>query len=386
MDVLRAAAAGDLEVVKQWLTVPHTRQSEQVERVLAMAAKYGQIEICQLMLDSGRVSDGDIPFALLAACMFNQKSTAQLLIRHGHINTHDKTEALFAACIHGHTRIVTWLASDVMQLSQSDRIKWLLTTACARGDISDMKQLATQVDSDVTRVMSQALRVACHCGRNDIVKWLTSHTTGKARDRGVFYTMDGEVTSLMVACNKGYDGIVRRLLQCVTPHTVNMMSGKVANTALHFTICCEPDKRIRMQAACTESDIETVTATLYLSNLDLQVAYDYTALHYACVLGDVEIVRMLLSAFANTHITNDDRRTPAMLAEMYGHTEVLSNLQCTLSATTDISALVSANDNNVSTLSVLSVEDVTQHNTPHTTSSRTNASSKSAKRTNMRIV
>jgi ankyrin repeat protein len=126
MDVLRAAAAGDLEVVKQWLTVPHTRQSEQVERVLAMAAKYGQIEICQLMLDSGRVSDGDIPFALLAACMFNQKSTAQLLIRHGHINTHDKTEALFAACIHGHTRIVTWLTSDVMQLSQSDRIKWLL--------------------------------------------------------------------------------------------------------------------------------------------------------------------------------------------------------------------------------------------------------------------
>jgi hypothetical protein len=28
--------------------------------------------------------------------------------------------------------------------------------------------------------------------------------------------------------------------------------------------------------------------------------------------GDVEIVRMLLSAFADTHITDDDRRTPAM--------------------------------------------------------------------------
>jgi ankyrin repeat protein len=165
-----------------------------------------------------------------------------------------------------------------------------------------------------------------------------------------------------------------------------MMSGRKANTALHFAICCETDEHRRMQIVCLDGDIAAVTATIYVSNLDLQIAHDYTALHFVCVRGDVEIVRMLLSAFANTHITYDDRRTPAMSAELHGHTEVLSYLQCTLSATTDISALVSANDNNVSTLSVLSVEDVTQHNTPHTTSSRTNASSKSAKRTNMRIV
>jgi ankyrin repeat protein len=144
-------------------------------------------------------------------------------------------------------RIVTWLTSDVMQLSQSDRIKWLLlTTACARGDLSDIKQLATQVDSDVTRVMSQALRVACYNGRDDVVKWLMSHTTADVNSRGVIdKQVDGEVTSLMVACNMGYNNIVRRLLQCVTPHTINMMSGAVANTALHFAICCETDKTVK---------------------------------------------------------------------------------------------------------------------------------------------
>jgi hypothetical protein len=115
------------------------------------------------------------------------------------------------------------------------------------GDLSVVKQLATQVDSDVTRVMSQALRVACYNGRDDVVKWLMSHTTVDVSSRGVIRSINGEVTSLMVACDTGCYSIVRRLLQCVTPHTVNMMSGKVANTALHFAICCETDKHCQMQ-------------------------------------------------------------------------------------------------------------------------------------------
>jgi hypothetical protein len=84
-------------------------------------------------------------------------------------------------------RIVKWLISDVMTLSHTDRIRWLLITACARGDMSDIQQLATQVDSDVTRVMSQALRVACYNGRDDVVKWLTSHTTADVSSRGVIH-------------------------------------------------------------------------------------------------------------------------------------------------------------------------------------------------------
>jgi hypothetical protein len=88
----------------------------------------------------------------------------------------------------------------------------------------------------------------------------------------------------MVACYTGRYNIVRRLLQCVTPHTVNMMSGTVANTALHFAICCETDKHCQMQNACVNSDIDTVTATLYLSNINLQVVDGSTALHlHACV-------------------------------------------------------------------------------------------------------
>jgi hypothetical protein len=137
------------------------------------------------MLDSGHVSDNAISLALGAACKSNQQSTAQLLVRRSHINTHSLTNALLAACRNGHTRIVTWLISDVMQLSHSDRIKWLLITACSCGDLSVVKQLTTRVDSDVTRVMSQALRVACFNGRDDVVKWLMSRTTVDVSSRGV---------------------------------------------------------------------------------------------------------------------------------------------------------------------------------------------------------
>jgi ankyrin repeat protein len=146
------------------------------------------------------VSDDYIAPALTAACHFNQLSTAQLLIKRGHISTQNLTEALSDACLYGHMRIVIWLISDVMTLSHTDRITWLLTAACARGDMRDIQQLATQVDRDVTRVMSQALRFACNNGREDVVKWLTSHTTADVSSLGVIYKPYGEMTSLMVAC------------------------------------------------------------------------------------------------------------------------------------------------------------------------------------------
>jgi ankyrin repeat protein len=140
-----------------------------------------------------------------------------------------------------------------------------------------------------------------------------------------------------------------------------------------------------MPAACMNSDIDTVTATLYLSNVDLQVSGGYTALHYACARGNVEIVRMLLSAFADTHITDDDRRTPAMLAEIHGHTELLPYLRCTLSDPPVI-PVQAFNTNNSVSISVLSIEHVTQHNTPHIIISRPGTIRNSTKRSNRRIV
>jgi ankyrin repeat protein len=40
-----------------------------------------------------------------------------------------------------------------------------------------------------------------------------------------------------------------------------------------------------------------------------------TALHVACMYGHVEATRLLLSVFARTDITDNDRDTPVMLAQ-----------------------------------------------------------------------
>jgi ankyrin repeat protein len=199
----RAAVVGDVETVKQWLTAPYTRHFRQV---IERAASHEHEKICRLMLESCRVP---ISVALRAACRDNQQSTAQLLLGHGHINTHDPTKALLAACVYGHVRMVKWLISDVMQLSQSDHIKWLVITVCARGDLSIVKQLVTDVDCAVSRVTSQALRVACYNCRDNVVKLLMLHTAADVRSRGVIDEVSGEVTSLMVACNIGHNSIVR---------------------------------------------------------------------------------------------------------------------------------------------------------------------------------
>jgi hypothetical protein len=116
-------------------------------------------------------------------------SIAKRVIQHCSIHTHTLTEALLNASRNGYVHIVEWLISDVMHLSYTDRIRWTFVTACVCArDVSDIQQLATRVHSDVTSVMSQALRVACYNGRHDVVKWLTSHTTADVSNAAVIKT------------------------------------------------------------------------------------------------------------------------------------------------------------------------------------------------------
>jgi hypothetical protein len=128
--------------------------------------------------------EADMNFAFTTACDRNRLSIAKRVIQHCSIQTHTLTEALLNASVSGHVHIVEWLISDVMHLSYTDRIRWTFVTACVCGDVSDIQQLATRVHSDVTSVMSQALRVACYNGRHDVVKWLTSHTTADVSSAG----------------------------------------------------------------------------------------------------------------------------------------------------------------------------------------------------------
>ena len=60
MNVVRAAVVGDVETVKQWLSALQHRRTGHARQVLHRAAQHGHDSICQLVLNSGDVSDDNI--------------------------------------------------------------------------------------------------------------------------------------------------------------------------------------------------------------------------------------------------------------------------------------------------------------------------------------
>ena len=359
--MVTAAAVGDVETVNKWLTARGYTHAGQLKTVIVQAVIHGHDNIFQLLLEYGTISNYE-DFAFTTACECNRLSIAKRVIQHCSIQTHTLTDALLHASVRGHVHIVEWLISDVMHLSYTDRIRWTFVTACVRGDVSDIQQLATRVHSDVTSVMSQALRVACYSGRQDVVKWLTSHTTADVSSAAEIRPVDGEMTSLMAACEMGHNRIAIQLLQCVTPHTVNMMSGTTRDTALHLTCFSETDRRL--YRACDDGDVNAMSDLLYTSDVDLQVSNGMTALHVACTQGHVEETRILLSVFARTDITDNGRRTPAMVAQLSGFTILLPYLRYTLTESRDnncTSTRVTDNNTDTVSISLSSIEDA-QHN------------------------
>jgi ankyrin repeat protein len=278
LEVSRAAAEGDVETVNKWLTARGYTHYGQLITVIHQAVAHGHDNICQLLLDCDAIRNDEVAmdFAFTTACDRNRLSIAKRVIQHCSIHTHTLTEALLDASMSGCVDIVEWLISNVMHLSYTDRIRLTFLAACVCGDVSDIQQLATRVHSDVTSVMSQALRVACNSSRHDVVKWLTSHTTADVSNAVVIYPAVGEMTSLMVACDRGENRIAIQLLQCVTPHTVNMMSGTRRDTALHFT--CFSETRYRLYGACREGDVEVMNDLLYTCDVDLQASNGMTSL------------------------------------------------------------------------------------------------------------
>jgi ankyrin repeat protein len=368
--VARAAVVGDVETVNKWLTARGYTHDGQLRTVIGQAVTQGHDSICQLLLDCDaiRSDENAVDLAFTTACDRNRMSIAKLVIQHCSLHTHTLTEALLSASVRGNVHIVEWLISDVMHLSYTDCIRWTFVTVCVCGDVSDIQQLATRVHSDVTSVMSQALRVASYNGRHDVVKWLTSHTTADVSSAAVTRTEDGEMTSLMAACFTGHNRIAIQLLQCVTPHTVNMMSGTRRDTALHLTCFSETDKRL--YDACIGSDVNAMCDLLILntSNVDLQGSNGHTALHVTCACGHVEATRLLLSVFARTDITDNNRHTPAMVAQRHGFTTLLPYLRCTLTESRDnncTSTRVTNNNTDTVSISLSSIADVQHNNKSH---------------------
>lgn len=77
-----------------------------------------------------------------------------------------------------------------------------------------------------------------------------------------------------------------------------------------------------LHVSCFRCDTAAVVDEVYRSDVNMQERDGKTAMLYACKNGHFDILRVLLSVFADTDITNDDGRTPAAECEYWGSPEL----------------------------------------------------------------
>jgi ankyrin repeat protein len=317
-DVVSDAVHGNVDAVRKWLHGDGRHNVKKQVVVLLRAARYGHTDICQLVIDCDTVSTDNLTTALQQACYWGHLSVVQLIVSTlgQNCNSQLLEHILFYAALRCRTEVVNWLLS-LTRPTDADYMRCNLILASARGDLTCVTQLVNNIGRDVTDVMSQALWTACYWGRVDIVDWLMTHTSADVNYSRVIYNNIGNMTSLALACFGGRMAVVKRLLIDETlPCDVNMVTGKRCNTALHEVIW--NTQKTPLHLSCYKGDTTAVGEVVYESDVNLQDKEGKTAMHLAGIGGHLDTVKVLLSVFADTNITNDYGCTPVAVCEDWG--------------------------------------------------------------------
>jgi hypothetical protein len=101
----------------------------------------------------------------------------------------------------------------------------------------------------------------------------------------------------------------RPLKNATSTYDVNTVSSRRYNTALHDVIWCAQVTSLHW--SCYDGDTAAVVDVVYECD-NMQDSDGLTAMHYACADGHLDVVKVLLSVFADTGITDDDGVTPVI--------------------------------------------------------------------------
>jgi ankyrin repeat protein len=268
----QAVIQGDVEAVKEWLGKKKNKEnSPKWGDMLVLAAAHGQNDICRLLTDTGLVDGSTVLAALQWACYKGHLSTSKLLLCDSGLSfdRNALNKVLVSSSTVGHTDVVMWLF-NIMNLSRAEKFKWQLATSSGCGDMDTVSRLVDETvevvcnnesttiysgnacneqqiitSDEVHEAFSQALRTACFQGRTDVVDLilaLTSSTSDIINARGAVWYDDK--TPLMAACCRCHGNVVRRLLKtaAITQETINLQSGLMGSTALHYAIWCQTDQ------------------------------------------------------------------------------------------------------------------------------------------------
>ena len=304
---------------------------EQQQYELHDAVRSGDVEKVREILESGKSSincTDPIGWTPLHwACYKGHVEIVMVLVSEFKADTTIETpyvnSPLITAAINKHDNVVHALLSDPQCLvdAKGEDGYTALHYSCRYGHVDIVRTLVKHKANVNTRtdIGDTPLKLAAINKHDNVVHVLSDYNCEVyAKDEDTYTAL------LHLSCERGYDGVVRALL---TEHKADINLYARTDSG---------DTSLKL-AAINKHDY-VVHALLFDSQwlVDAKGQDGYTALHYACRYGHVDIVKILIKHKANVNARTDSGDTPLTLAVRYNHDNVvhalLSDSQCLVDA------------------------------------------------------
>ena len=298
---------------------------------LTLAAKHGHDNIVQdLLSDTDCIMDAkdkDGYTALHYSCKYGHFDIMRaLLIKYKAIDINATTDSgytpLMLAAMNNHANVVHTLLSDSQCLvdAKSQDGYTALHYSCKYGHVDVVRTLLVKYKAiDVnTRTDSgdTPLTLAARHEHDNVVHALLSDSQCLVDTKD----QDG-YTALHYSCIYGYVDIVKTLVKHKANINARTYSG---NTPLTLAAICNHDNVVHALLSDSQCLVDTKDQD------------GYTALHYSCIYGYVDIVKTLVKHKANINARTYSGNTPLTLAAICNHDNVvhalLSNSKCLVDA------------------------------------------------------
>ena len=295
---------------------------------LMLSAEHGHANVVHVLLsDSQCLVDAkgqDGYTALQYSCRYGHVDIVRTLVKHK-ANVNDKTDIghtpLTLAAKYNHDNVVHALLCDSQcRVNAKGQDGYTaLHYSCIYGNVDIARTLVKHNANVNARTDSgdTPLTLAAMNRHDNVVHALSDYDCEVlAKDKDAYTAL------LHSSCERGYVGIVMALL---TDHKADV------NYRIH-----SGDTLIILAAICKQEPI--VHALLSDSGclVDAKNQDGYTALHYSCKYGHIDIVKTLVKHKANVNARTDSGNTPLTLATRNKHDSVvhalLSDSQCLVDA------------------------------------------------------